>query len=65
MNLVKKFITRNPCYQANVNKADSRYTTVRPVSNHHFIKKSDRQKCRSQNYSSDYIGGGGIKYETT
>lgn len=38
MNLVKKFITRNPCYQANVNKADSRYTTVRPVSNHHLIK---------------------------
>ena len=27
MNLVKKYITRNPCYQANVDKADSRYTT--------------------------------------
>lgn len=25
MNLVKRYITRNPCYQANVNKADSRY----------------------------------------
>lgn len=27
MNLVQKFLTKNPCYQANVNKADSRYTT--------------------------------------
>lgn len=27
MNLVKKFITRNPCYQANINQVDSRYTT--------------------------------------
>lgn len=27
MNLIKRYITRNPCYQANVNKADSRYTT--------------------------------------
>lgn len=25
MNLVKRYITRNPCYQANVNKLDSRY----------------------------------------
>lgn len=27
MNLVKNYLTRNPCYQANVQKADSRYTT--------------------------------------
>ena len=46
MNLVKKFITRNPCYQANVNKADSRYTTVRPVSNHHLIKPKKKATDR-------------------
>ena len=27
MKLVQSFVTKNPCYQANVNKADSRYTT--------------------------------------
>lgn len=27
MNLVKSFLTKNPCYTANVQKADSRYTT--------------------------------------
>lgn len=27
MNLVKSFLTHNPCYTANVQKADSRYTT--------------------------------------
>lgn len=27
MNLVQSFMTRNPCYQANIQKADSRYTT--------------------------------------
>jgi len=26
MNLIKRFLTKNPCYTANVNKADSRYT---------------------------------------
>lgn len=27
MNLVKRYLTKNPCYTANVNKADSRYVT--------------------------------------
>ena len=27
MNLVQNYLTRNPCYKNNVNKADSRYTT--------------------------------------
>lgn len=27
MEIIKAFLTRNPCYTANVNKADSRYTT--------------------------------------
>lgn len=27
MNLVKNYLTKNPCYKNNVNKADSRYTT--------------------------------------
>jgi len=27
MEIVKSYLTRNPCYKANVNKADSRYTT--------------------------------------
>lgn len=27
MNLVKRYLTKNPCYTANINKADSRYTT--------------------------------------
>ena len=27
MNLVQSYLTKNPCYTANVNKADSRYTT--------------------------------------
>ena len=27
MNIIQKFITRNDCYQCNVRKADSRYTT--------------------------------------
>lgn len=27
MNILEKYLTRNPCYQANVNKMDSRYVT--------------------------------------
>lgn len=27
MNLIRSYLTQNPCYAANINKADSRYTT--------------------------------------